>query len=346
MKQCIPLFGLGLVALSACQPETTWQTWEAPSAIRTLDVLAEEHIRFAAAEGWVGQTLNQGETWTRTQWMAPDSTTPSFRSSASNGTHWFAASIASPAWIAQTPLRSLDPTWVHHDTSATVFLDAMAWWNADEGLVFGDPVDGCLTLLETRDAGQSWQRLSCDDVPKHTTGEAGFAASNGNICIQGDTAWVFTGGIASRCLRTVDRGHHWEAIGLPIRQGESMTGVFGASFANAQEGVAIGGHWEHPDDNVGNLIASSDGGKTWTPISDGAGPGYRSCIQHHPKRSQEIVAVGFKGMDVSLDGGQTWKHVNDTSAYVARFAPEGRILWLAGKDRIHRVDWDNLTSEL
>ena len=52
------------------------------------------------------------------------------------------------------------------------------------------------------------------------------------------------------------------------------------------------------------------------------------------------------GMDVSLDGGQTWKHVNDTNAYVARFAPEGRILWLAGKDRIHRVDWDNLTSEL
>ncbi|MEC7692759.1 MAG: hypothetical protein VX446_00110, partial [Bacteroidota bacterium] len=79
MKQCIPLFGLGLVALSACQPETTWQTWEAPSAIRTLDVLAEEHIRYAAAEGWVGQTLNQGETWTQTQWMAPDSTTPSFR---------------------------------------------------------------------------------------------------------------------------------------------------------------------------------------------------------------------------------------------------------------------------
>jgi len=227
-----------------------------------------------------------------------------------------------------------------------VFLDAMAWWNAEEGLMFGDPVDGCLTLLETRDAGQSWQRLSCDDVPQHTPGEAGFAASNGNICIQGDTAWVFTGGIASRCLRSVDRGHHWEAISLPIRQGESMTGVFGASFANAQEGVAIGGHWEHPDDNVGNLIASSDGGKTWTPISDGAGPGYRSCIQHHPKRSQEIVAVGFKGMDVSLDGGQTWKHINDTSAYVARFAPEGRILWLAGKDRIHRVDWDNLTSEL
>lgn len=346
MKRRHFLFWLGLVALSACQPQATWTTWDVPSAVRTLDVLSEHHIRYAAANGWVGQTLDDGETWAQMQWMAPDSTTPSFRSSASNGRHWFAVSIASPAWIAQTPLDALEPAWVYRDTSAAVFLDAMAWWNAEEGLVFGDPVDSCLTLLETRDAGQSWQRITCDKIPQHAAGEAGFAASNGNICIQGDTAWVFTGGRASRCLRSIDRGHHWEAMDLPIRQGESMTGVFGASFANAEQGLAIGGHWEHPNDNVGNLISSSDGGLTWTLISEGAGPGYRSCIQHHPHRSEEVVAVGFKGVDVSLDGGLTWNHVNDTSAFVARFAPEGRTLWLAGKDHIHRVDWDNLTVQL
>ena len=188
-----------------------------PSAIRTLDVLAEGHIRYAAAEGWVGQTLDHGETWTQTQWLAPDSTRPRpFGLRRPMGPIGLRRpsphplGLPKPHCVPSNPLGSID-------TSAAVFLDAMAWWNSEEGLVFGDPWTA-VSLLETRDAGQSWQRLSCDDVPQHTPGEAGFAASNGNICIQGDTAWVFTGGVASRCLRSSDRGHNWKAIGLPIRQ--------------------------------------------------------------------------------------------------------------------------------
>ena len=98
----------------------------------------------------------------------------------------------------------MHPEWVHHDTSAAVFLDAMAWWDADEGLVFGDPVNDCLTLLVTRDGGQTWTQTPCNDTPPTLEGEAGFAASNGNICIQGDTAWVFT-----------EDAHHG-AFGAPI----------------------------------------------------------------------------------------------------------------------------------
>ncbi len=331
-------------AFLACQKEPSWTTWTAPTSIRSLDVLGEHHIRYAGANGWTGQTTNAGRQWTHAQWMAPDSSTPSFRSSATNGTHWFAASISSPAWIAQTKLQSLEPEWCYHDTSAGVFLDAMSWWNPREGLVFGDPVGGCLTLLVTRDGGTSWAPIPCDRVPQHTDGEAGFAASNGNICIQGDTAWVFTGGIASRCLRSADKGATWEAMELPIRQGETMTGVFGASFADGNHGLAIGGHWEQPENNTGNLIETTDGGDNWSLISEGLGPGYRSCIQHHPTRPQEVVAVGFDGVDVSLDAGHSWHHASDSSAYVARFSPSGRTLWLAGKERLHRVNWNELKA--
>ena len=271
--------------------------------------------------------------------MAPDSSFPSFRSSASSGNHWFAASIASPAWIVRTPVSGFEPEWVHHDTTSTVFLDAMAWWDEREGLVFGDPTYGCITLLKTEDSGNSWSKIPCSSIPIHAEGEAGFAASNGNICIQGDTAWVFTGGASSRCMRSLDRGQTWEAFQTPIRQGEAMTGVFGASFASAKKGLAIGGHWEHPEDNVGNLIATEDGGATWTLISEGHGPGYRSCIQHHPVDPQTVVATGFKGVDVSFDGGQSWKHVSDSARYVARFSPSGRTLWLAGKHVVTRAAW-------
>jgi len=316
-----------------------WTHWEAPASIRTLDVLDESTVRYAGSKGWVGQTHDAGAQWEHQQWMAPDSSFPSFRSSAFSGDHWFAASIASPAWIARTEKLDWKAEWVHHDTASTVFLDAMAWWDEREGLVFGDPVKGCLTLLKTEDAGKTWNNVPCSSIPSHAEGEAGFAASNGNICIQGDTAWVFTGGVKSRCFRSVDRGRQWSAYETPIRQGEPMTGVFGASFADAKRGLAIGGHWEHPEDNAGNLIATTDGGESWNLISEGSGPGYRSCIVHHPLRSNEVVATGFKGVDVSSDGGQTWRHVSDSARYVARFSPSGRTLWLAGNHAMTRVDW-------
>ena len=341
-------FGLLLLGLSAAWTSCSnpspnhrpdWTHWEAPASIRTLDVLDEFTVRYAGSSGWIGQTHNAGSQWEHQQWMAPDSSFPSFRSSAFSGDRWFAVSIASPAWIARTEKLGWEAEWVHHDTAAAVFLDAMAWWDDKDGLVFGDPVDGCLTLLKTSDAGKTWHNVPCASIPPHVEGEAGFAASNGNICIQGDTAWVFTGGVKSRCLRSVDRGRRWDAMETPIRQGESMTGVFGASFADAKNGLAIGGHWEHPDDNVGNLIATTDGGETWRLMAEGTGPGYRSCIVHHPLRSNEVVATGFKGVDVSTDGGQTWSHVSDSARYVARFSPSGRTLWLAGNRALTRVGW-------
>ena len=335
------------VGCAGCGVELSeWEHWEVPCSVRSLDVQYGGHVRYAGSNGWVGQTLDNGERWSEQQWMAPDSTPPSFRASAFSGDHWFAAGIASPAWIARTQDIDMQPEWVYHDTSAAVFLDAMAWWNEDEGLVFGDPVDGCLTLLATRDGGLTWNRILCNDTIQPLAGEAGFAASNGNICIQKDTAWVFTGGGASRCFRSTDRGHSWTVTSLPIRQGGKMTGVFSASFANAQHGLAMGGDWEDPKNNTGNLISTADGGTSWTLIAEGTGPGYRSCIMHHPKRHNEVVCVGKLGIDVSMDGGNRWTHVSDSSQFVARFSPDGRTLWMAGNRHVARCEWHALTASL
>ena len=134
----------------------------------------------------VGLANSQGETntWEHRQLTAPDGRTPSFRSSSYAGEKWFAASIESPAWILQTSSNGWAPNWVHHDTNAAVFLDAMAWWDDKEGMVFGDPIDGCIHLLMTQDAGETWSAVSCDHLPPSMEGEAGFAASNGNVCIR------------------------------------------------------------------------------------------------------------------------------------------------------------------
>ena len=61
------------------------------------------------------------------------------------------------------------------------------------------------------------------------------------------------------------------------------------------------------------------------------------CTIRHKQGA--LVATGFDGLDVSLDGGQSWAHHSDSSHYVARFSPDGRTLWLAGAKRLTRMDW-------
>ena len=231
------------------------------------------------------------------------------------------------------------PTWTYHNPDSAMFLDAMVWLDGQRALVFGDAVEGCFTLLATQDGGAHWDRLPCESLPDPLEGEAAFAASNGNLACHGDTVWIFTGGRTSRCLRSLDAGASWASIALPIKQGSSMTGVFSTTFRNAREGWAMGGNWEVPQDNQGNLAATTDGGTTWVPLANGHGPGYRSSIVHHPTQAGALVATGFEGLDVSLDGGRSWAHHSDSSHYVARFSPDGRTLWLAGAKRLTRMDW-------
>ena len=76
---------------------------------------------------------------------------------------------------------------------------------------------------------------------------------------------------------------------------------------------------------------TSDGGKTWKLIGVNKEPGYRSCVQYVPYgEGQELVAVGFKGVDYSKDGGRNWTHLSDQSFYTLRFL-NNNVAYAAGR---------------
>ena len=99
--------------------------------------------------------------------------------------------------------------------------------------------------------------------PTRRKGKRPLQHPTATLACHGDTVWIFTGGLTSRCLRSLDAGASWASIDLPVTQGSSMTGVFSATFRNARQGWAMGGNWEVPEDNEGNLAATTDGGTTW-----------------------------------------------------------------------------------
>jgi photosystem II stability/assembly factor-like uncharacterized protein len=90
-------------------------------------------------------------------------------------------------------------------------------------------------------------------------------------------------------------------------------------------------------DNISNKIITSDGGITWKTIADKQDPGYRSCVQYFPNSNgKSLVAVGFNGIDISIDGGFSWNHVSDEGYYTLRFVDDCTA-YAAGSGKISKL---------
>jgi photosystem II stability/assembly factor-like uncharacterized protein len=310
----------------------------------TLNIRAFEeidgNIYYASGNGENGVLMNDGTTVKGL--VHNDTMSTAFRSMAFNGTSLFFLSIESPALVYKLDYHKKNKAYLFHrlvyqENHKKAFYDSMNFWNEQEGIAIGDPTDDCMSIIITRDGGNTWKKISCNDLPKAKEGEAAFAASDTNIAIVGDKVWVATGGKASRILYSPDKGHTWQVFETPIIQGKETTGMYSLDFYDELNGFAIGGDYTKPDENTANKIRTLDGGKTWQIVAKGQNPGYRSCVQYIPNRKgEELVAVGFKGIDYSNDSGNSWKHLSDEGFYTIRFLNDS-VAYAAGKGRISKL---------
>jgi photosystem II stability/assembly factor-like uncharacterized protein len=257
--------------------------------------------------------------------------TLNFRASALVKNVYFTLSIGSPALLFK------DQKLVYKETHPAVFYDALHFWNSKDGIAIGDPTDGCMSIIMTRDAGQTWNKIACELLPSADKGEAAFAASDTNIAIVGDHTWVATGGFSSRILYSSDKGISWTVFETPSIQGLETTGIFSIDFYDALNGFAIGGDYTTPKNQYSNKMRTNDGGKTWEVVAQNQNPGYRSCVQYVPNsESKGLVAIGFEGIDYSNDAGASWKHLSDEGFYTLRFLNDS-IAYAAGKGKLSKL---------
>ncbi len=138
-------------------------------------------------------------------------------------------------------------------------------------------------------------------------------------------------------LYSPDKGKTWEVFDTPIIQGKETTGIYSIDFYDESNGFAIGGDYTKPEENESNKIRTTDGGKTWEVVAQNQEPGYRSCVQYIPNgKGNELITVGFKGIDYSNDYGTTWKHLSDEGFYTIRFLNDSTA-YAAGKGRISKL---------
>jgi photosystem II stability/assembly factor-like uncharacterized protein len=215
-----------------------------------------------------------------------------------------------------------------------VFLDAMAFWNADRGIAFSDSVDGHFVVFTTTDGGRRWNRVPSDRLPAPLDGEGAFAASGTNVSVgERDRAWIGT--TAGRVLRTFDGGKTWTIASTPVRAGKSA-GIFSIAFRSATDGIVVGGDFNKLDEAVDNGAVTSDGGATWTLVKGLRG--YRSVVAASRRGRGPVIAIGPSGADVSIDGGRSWTPLEGEGYDTLSFAPGALSGWAAGdKGRIAKL---------
>ena len=317
----------------------SFEEFEINSSIRALQVVNDSTVWFAGSKGVFGYTTNNGKNW-KIDSLKNDTSTIHFRSIAVTETAVFLLSIESPAILYKTSDNG--KTWkiVYTETHPKVFYDAMAFWNNKEGIAMGDPTDSCLSIIQTKDGGESWKKTECNQLPKIHEGEAAFAASNSNIDLYENNVWIVSGGSKARVFHSADKGQIWSVYETPIVQGKTMTGIYSVDFFDDKNGIIFGGNWKKQEQNTSNKAITSDGGKTWQLIADGKNPGYRSCIKYIPNSNgNEMIATGSKGVSYSKDKGKTWKELSTEGFYTISFGSSVKTAWLAGDKKIAKIVW-------
>jgi photosystem II stability/assembly factor-like uncharacterized protein len=297
------------------------------TSLRGLSVVDDSVVWVSGSKGWTAVSKDGGKNWDWKQIKGYESL--DFRDiEGLSESKAIMVSAGTPAVILLTIDGGQSWKEVYRNESKDIFLDGMDFWDADRGIIYGDPIKGQMVLLETRDGGISWQNISAQNKIPLINGEASFAASGTNIRTgKGGKVWIATGGLQSRIFRSNDYGLNWEATQLPIIQGKNSNGPFSIAFYKNKAGVAAGGDFLSDTSRLNNLVLTKNGGRTWEKPQLTLF-GYRSAIEYLSKN--ELIATGPKGTDLSADGGKTWIKLSDQGFHTVRKAKSGDLVLLTG----------------
>ena len=345
MKLIYALFFVVFIIISCKKNETIKNNEAFPlesfkmdkSKIRAIHAVNKDTLYYADSEGIIGNTFDGGKTWFKTPIVYKDSIIPHFRNIAVNNDTIFALSVENPALLFKVYKNSVK--LVYKEIHPKVFYDAMHFLpDGKHVIAVGDPTGLCPSVIISSDYGNTWTKLSCDQLPIFDKGEAFFAASNTNIKTLGSSIWIVSGGKRARVLKSSDAGKTWDIFDTPIIQGKGTQGIYSVDFYDESNGIIFGGDYLNPQDNCANKAITKDGGKTWNLIADNQEPGYKSCVKFVPKSNgQKIVAVGKTGISYSKNGGKNWVTISKDSFYTIQFINENSA-WLGGDQKLGKIN--------
>jgi len=299
------------------------------SSFRGLSIVNEKVLWVSGSNGTIGRSLDAGKSW---KWMKVKGFEKTdFRDiQAFDEQRAVIMAVDEPAYILRTSDGGMNWKVVYENKTKGMFLDAMDFFDDQNGMIVGDPINGRFFIITSSDSGKNWKELAVENRPVADSGEACFAASGSNLRKLSKPESVFVSGGATSHIFV-----HGKKILLPLLQGKESTGANSLAVKDDKTFVVVGGDFLKKDLITGNCAMSNDGGKSWMKPKTSPS-GYRSCVEYLSKN--KWITCGLNGVDISNDDGMNWKKISDESFNVCGKAKKGKAVYFAGAGRIGKLE--------
>jgi photosystem II stability/assembly factor-like uncharacterized protein len=312
-------------------------------SFRGLDVVSDKVVWVSGNKGTFGRSIDGGQSFKISRIKGFDST--DFRSiKAFNEDQAIVVSSGSPGYI----LKTFDggETWkkVFEDKRKEFFLDAIDFWDEDNGMVIGDPIDERFILYRTIDGGNTWHPMDTSMRPWAIAGESLFAASGTSFrCMPKKSIGFVTGGKISvfHWLQIDKKYQRFELKSM--KQGKASEGAFSFDF-NEKYIAIVGGDYAQDTAKVKQAIYKYSYDKDGLQLMNMKPfyTNYRSCVEL--LNNSDFITCGPKGVDinnteqtVTLSNAKT--QLSFESFNVVKQAKDGSLIILAGsKGKLARIE--------
>jgi PKD repeat protein len=313
---------LSIVCLSLLSLYSFSQTWIQQGAgftatergIMNISIATNQVAWVSAYDGSGGgaaiqdfsKTINGGTTWTPGTISGATGLSFSQIFAINKDTAWAAMYKVSGSSVQGVYKTTNGGTsWANQPTavftSSSSFPDWIYFWDANNGIVVGDPVSNYFQIYTTSDGGTTWVALPTSQMPVVLSGETGYTS---NYCTHNDYIWFGTS--KGRILGSTDRGQHW---------------IVATVFTTAQNAVpayrdslnGLGLKYLSSADTLALLKKSTDGGTTYSSLTYTGSP-FNGDMHFVPNSPNTYVSTGVDatnqptriGFTYSFDGGSTW----------------------------------------
>lgn len=304
-------------------------------SFRGLSVVNDKIIWVSGSKGCFARSIDGGKTFQLKRIAGFDSA--DFRDiEAFDANTAIMMSSGHPSYILKTFDGGAHWNKVFEHQGNELFLDAMDFWDAQNGIVIGDPIAARFVFYRTSDGGNTWQALDVKTCPWAVEGESLFAASGTCMrCMPNNSVAFVTGGSKAsfHWLQIGKKYQHFELKSLP--QGQASMGAFSFAFTKDRL-LIVGGDYNQ------DTALTKQGIYTYTYTKDGLAllnpkpfyTNYRSSVEFM-QDGEHFISCGTKGADINsteltLTRQNTNNSLSNLSFNVIRKAKKGKLLVMAG----------------
>lgn len=271
------------------------------------------------------RTIDGGVTWTPGVVPAPVSNNWSMISAVDAQNAWAAFYNANGGGGGIWHTADGGATWAQQGvgviftSTATSFPNVVHFWNANEGMVMGDPTAAnAFEIYTTTDGGTTWTAATAPAALANEFGIVDHASFFGN------SAWFTTD--AGRVFHSTDKGLTWSVSTTGMNVGDQ----FDICFYSEANGII-----RFYDASGSNVLfqTTNDSGATWV-TAFANGDFFGADVKYVPGTAARLVSTGslagFVGSSYSNDGGLNWTTIETNDQRTALGIVDSNTMWAGG----------------